>query len=57
MMLILMNLFAVPAWAAPGDVEINNKNFPDANFRSYVSTNFDKDNNGVLSQGELDVVT
>ena len=56
MMLILMNLFAVPAWAAPGDVAINEANFPDANFRSYVSTNFDKDSNGVLSQGELDAV-
>ena len=56
MMLILMNLFAVPAWAAPGDVAINEANFPDATFRSYVSTNFDKDSNGVLSQGELDAV-
>ena len=38
-------------------VEINEANFPDAYFRSYVRTNFDKDKNGVLSQGELDAVT
>ena len=31
--------------------------FPDENFRNYVSSNFDKDGNGSLSQSELDAVT
>ena len=43
-------------WKDKAVVAINEANFPDANFRSYVSTNFDKDSNGVLSQDELDAV-
>ncbi|MBO4721319.1 MAG: hypothetical protein J5629_00120, partial [Muribaculaceae bacterium] len=39
-----------------GDVNINATNFPDANFRQYV-TQFDLDGNGILSQAELDAVT
>ena len=31
--------------------------FTDANFRSYVAQNFDRDNNGYLSQLEVDAVT
>lgn len=57
LMLVLMNLFAVPAWAAPVGVAIDATNFPDANFRNYVSENFDKDNNHTLSQDELNAVT
>ena len=42
---------------ANGDVEINKDNFPDENFRKYVSDNFDKKpRNGKLSDGELDNV-
>lgn len=37
-------------------VEINEANFSDANFRKYVS-NFDKDSNGTLSEGERNAVT
>ena len=48
-MMLVMNLIVSPVWAAPGDVAINKDNFPDANFRSYVSIYFDKDSNGVLS--------
>lgn len=53
---VLINLPASPAWAEPGDVEINAANFPDATFMDYVTT-FDKDNNGSLSQDELNAVT
>ncbi len=34
-------------------VGINSENFPDANFRNYVSTTFDKDSNGVLTSFEM----
>lgn len=34
-------------------VELNSVNFPDAVFRQYVSDNFDKDNNGLLSDEEI----
>ena len=34
-------------------VTINEANFPDANFRSYVSSNFDKDSSGGLSDTEI----
>lgn len=39
------------------DVEINAANFPDANFRDYVSSNFDTDSNGTLSNAEIVSVT
>ena len=38
-------------------VSIDEENFPDETFRSYVSENFDTDKSGGLSQEELDVVT
>lgn len=53
---VLINLPASPAWAGTGDVVINETNFPDATFREYVKT-FDTDNDGSLSQKELDAVT
>ena len=40
-------------WA---DVAVNTVNFPDAHFREYVSSNFDKDSNGVLSDAEIAAV-
>ncbi len=36
---------------------IDEKNFPDATFRSYVSENFDTDNSGTLSEEEIGNVT
>ncbi|MBQ9433780.1 MAG: hypothetical protein IJU26_06145 [Synergistaceae bacterium] len=38
---------------ALGDVEINETNFPDSTFRTYVRTNFDKDSDGNLSDTEI----
>lgn len=44
------------AAAATGDVDINST-FTDANFRSYVSSNFDTNKDGKLSEEEIDAVT
>ncbi len=41
---------------AAGDVAISPGNFPDANFRTYLSNSFDKDKNGSLSSTEIDEV-
>ena len=45
------------AGAFAENVAINAENFPDSNFRSYVSENFDTDSNGVLSNTEIIAVT
>lgn len=51
-------LSAMPAYslAAEGEVDVNAENFPDEAFRSYVSENIDKDQNGSLSQDEINLV-
>ena len=54
--LILLMVFSF-ASAAFADVEINSTNFPDETFRNYVSTNFDTDSNGTLSDSEIANVT
>ncbi len=41
------------AMGVTGDVSINETNFPDANFRSYIRKNIDSDGNGVLSKKEI----
>lgn len=38
-------------------VEINTANFPDNIFREFVSSNYDSDNDGYLSESELSTVT
>ena len=43
--------------SARAQVTINTSKFPDANFRSFVSTNYDTDKNGTLSKKELEAVT
>ena len=53
---VLINLPASPAWAGPGDVAIDATNFPDENFRTFVSEKFDKNHDGILSRGELNRV-
>ena len=58
MVSVLLALACVPAFinlasADPeGDVAINEVNFPDPNFRSFITKKFDKDKNGVLSPSE-----
>lgn len=39
------------------DVAIDATTFPDANFRSYVKTNFDTDKDGSLSVEEISNIT
>lgn len=53
---LLLGLLPVTALADAGDVEINDTNFPDANFQSYVRA-FDENGDGVLSAAEIAAVT
>jgi hypothetical protein len=48
---------AAPVEPTAEDVAINAANFPDAFFRSYVSSKFDTNGNGSLSVSELAAVT
>lgn len=41
---------------ATSEVPVDEANFPDVNFRNYVSRNFDKDNDSILSQAECATV-
>lgn len=56
MIMLVMNLIVSPVWAAPGDVTINKTNFPDAAFLGYVKAKIDNNDDGILSQSEIDVV-
>ena len=49
--------FQFPATAYADDAAIDETNFPDANFRTYVSTMFDTNGDGILKQDEADAVT
>ncbi len=56
MLLVGVMLAAIPTGASAattGNVTINASNFPDKTFRSYVSSNFDANGNGVLSASEI----
>ncbi|MBQ9935349.1 MAG: hypothetical protein IJO70_05810 [Lachnospiraceae bacterium] len=44
------------AKAAGEDVEINETNFPDEIFRNYIESNFDEDEDGYLSQQEIEKI-
>ena len=52
---LLVTLLA--ATAAHADVVINATKFPDATFRNYVSTYYDRNGDGVMSNSELAAVT
>ena len=54
LVLLLCLLPAAPTAAAAGDVVINETNFPDDIFRSYVSETFDQNGDGVLSPDEIE---
>ena len=54
-LVMVVGLLPTAAFAA-GSVEINEANFPDANFRSYVQTEFDKDGDKKLSSTEIAAV-
>ncbi len=54
LLLCCMVLTLLPTAAlAAGDVAIDETNFPDENFREYVKTEFDEDNNNSLSADEI----
>ncbi|MBE6990652.1 MAG: hypothetical protein E7426_07920 [Ruminococcaceae bacterium] len=56
-LVLCLGLFlTLPTAEAAGDVTVNAANFPDANFRSYVSANCDANGNGVLSATEITAV-
>ena len=39
-----------------GSVEINSKNFPDENFKNYISEMFDEDGDGVISKEDVEII-
>ena len=54
---LVMVVGSLPTAAfAAGSVEINETNFPDAKFRSFVKENLDKNNDGILDAGEIAAV-
>lgn len=54
---LVMVVGSLPTAAfAAGYVEINETNFPDAKFRSFVKENLDKNNDGILDAGEIAAV-
>ena len=54
---LFIALLGLAAGAQAASVTINATNFPDANFRTYVSDNFDSDMDGYLSDAEIAAVT
>ena len=56
MLIGCLSLNPIATYAEGDGVKIDETNFPDSNFRNYVSENFDADQNGVLSQSECDKV-
>ena len=54
-LVMVAGLLPTAAFAA-GSVEINETNFPDAKFRSFVKENLDKNNDGILDAGEIAAV-
>ena len=54
---LVMVVGSLPTAAfAAGSVDINETNFPDAKFRSFVKENLDKNNDGILDAGEIAAV-
>ena len=49
--------FQFPTVAYAADLAIDATNFPDTNFRNYVSSTFDSNHDGTLQQSEVDAVT
>ncbi len=54
-LVMVVGLLPTAAFAA-GSVDINETNFPDAKFRSFVKENLDKNNDGILDAGEIAAV-
>lgn len=56
-LVLALTLLPSMALAAGEGVAINDTNFPDKNFRTYISETLDTDKNGFLSKTEIDAVT
>ncbi len=56
-MIVTLSDLVVDPKLDSGDIEINAENFPDDTFRTYVSSNFDTDSDGVLTDSEISAVT
>ena len=54
--LLLLVLLPAAAMAAGAGIAVDSSNFPDANFRSYVTENCDTDQDGFLSEAEIAAV-
>lgn len=54
-LVMVAGLLPTAAFAA-GSVDINETNFPDAKFRSFVKENLDKNKDGILDAGEIAAV-
>ena len=54
---LLLAVFSLTVSEAFADVNINSTNFPDKNFREIVSADFDTDQDGILSESEIEAVT
>lgn len=55
-LILTVSMLPITGYADGGDIAINETNFPDAAFRTYI-TKFDTDNNNSLSQTEIAAVT
>ena len=53
---VLVTLLCLMPMAASADISIDEANFPDANFREYVSGQYDKNQDGALDEGEISEV-
>lgn len=51
--LVLVTFLCFMPMLAMADVSIDETNFPDTNFRDYISGNFDKNLDGTLDEGEI----
>ena len=54
---VMMSLLTAEACAAGADVPIDETNFPDPNFRNYVSSQFDTNQDNILAEAERNAVT
>ena len=51
------NLSETSSGSSDGAIMIDEEHFPDAKFRDYVSSTFDKNTDGLLSKEEIEAVT
>ena len=57
LLLMLANVFSIPAFADEGGIAIDETNFPDWYFQLFIKNNFDTNGDGILSKQECEDVT